>query len=262
MEFEQQTAVVTGAGRGIGKAIALAFAAKGAEVAALDLDQNSASATAREITRLGGRAFSAAVDVTDQAAVHKAIAAIVSELGKIDILVNNAGIGNTASFLDLTKESWDRLLAVHLSGSFYCSQAAAREMVKRKYGRIVSLSSIAGLMAPPEAAHYAAAKAGIIGLTRAMAMDLAEHGITANAVAPGPVLTEMLREIWDEDGLKERAAHVPVQRLATVEEIARAVLFLAAPDSSYITGTVLPVDGGSVAAGTYMVEKYRRRHSR
>lgn len=132
-------------------------------------------------------------------------------------------------------------------------------MAKRKYGRIVSMASIAGLMAPPEAAHYAAAKAGIIGLTRAMAMDLAESGITVNAVAPGPVLTEMLREIWDEAGLKERGEHVPVRRLGAVEEIARAVIFLAAPQSSYISGVVLPVDGGSVAAGSYMVEKYRRR---
>jgi len=261
MEFDNQTAIVTGGGRGIGKAIALGFAAQGANVAVLDIDGASAGATAGEIEKLGRRAFSAAVDVADQSQVAHAIASVAERSGRIDVLVNNAGVGNTAPFLELSADNWNRVIAIHLSGCFFCSQAAAREMAKRKYGRIVSMASIAGLMAPPEAAHYAAAKAGIIGLTRAMAMDLAESGITVNAVAPGPVLTEMLREIWDEAGLRERGEHVPVRRLGAVEEIARAVIFLAAPQSSYISGVVLPVDGGSVAAGSYMVEKYRRRRS-
>jgi len=259
MEFDGQTAIVTGGGRGIGKAIALQFAHQGANVAVLDIDGASASATAKEIEKSGRGSFAARVDVSDQAQVERAIGTVAERFGRIDVLVNNAGIGNTATFLELTAENWNRVIAIHLSGAFFCSQAAAREMAKRGYGRIVSMSSIAGLMAPPEAAHYAAAKAGIIGLTRSMAMDLAASGITANAIAPGPVLTEMLREIWDEAGLKERGEHVPVRRLATVDEIARAVLFLASPNSGYITGVVIPVDGGSVAAGSYMVEKYRRR---
>ncbi len=261
MEFDGQTAIVTGGGRGIGKAIALQLAEQGANVAVLEIDRDSASATAAEVEKRGRRSFAASVDVSDQVQVDRAIGAVAERFGRIDVLVNNAGIGNTAPFLELTADNWNRVVAIHLSGAFFCSQAAAREMARRGYGRIVSMASIAGLMAPPEAAHYAAAKAGIIGLTRAMAMDLASSGITANAIAPGPVLTEMLREIWDEEGLKERGEHVPVRRLATVDEIARAVLFLAAPQSAYITGVVIPVDGGSVAAGSYMVEKYRRLRS-
>lgn len=259
MEFKGQAALVTGAGRGIGRAIALAFARGGADVAIFEIDAASAESTAREIERCGVRSFRAAVDVTDYQQVQAATAAAAQALGKIDILVNNAGIANSGRFLEIEKANWDRVIAVHLSGSFHCAQAAAREMVKRSYGRIVSLASIAGLMAPPDAAHYAAAKAGIIGLTRAMAFDLADFGITANAIAPGPVDTELLRSVWTQGGFEERSDHVPVRRLGSVDEIARGVLFLASPASSYISGIVLPVDGGSVAAGSYMVERYRRR---
>jgi 3-oxoacyl-[acyl-carrier protein] reductase len=259
MEFKGQVALVTGGGRGIGKAIALAFARGGADVAIFDVDSASAASTAREIESCAVRAFTTVVDVTDYQQVQAATAATAQALGKIDILVNNAGIANSGRFLEIDKENWDRVLAVHLSGSFHCAQSAAREMAQRGYGRIVSIASIAGLMAPPDAAHYAAAKAGIIGLTRAMAFDLADFGITANAIAPGPVDTELLRNVWTQGGFEERADHVPVRRLGTVDEIARAVLFLAAPASSYISGVVLPVDGGAVAAGSYMVEKYRRR---
>jgi NAD(P)-dependent dehydrogenase (short-subunit alcohol dehydrogenase family) len=259
MEFKGQVALVTGAGRGIGKAIALGFARGGADVAVFEIDAAAAESTAREVEGCGVRSFRAAVDVTDYQQVQAATAAAAQALGKVDILVNNAGIANTARFLEIGKASWDSVIAVHLSGSFHCAQAAAREMVKHNYGRIVSIASIAGLMGPPDAVHYSAAKAGIIGLTRAMALDLADFGITANAIAPGPVDTELLRSVWTQGGFEERADHVPVRRLGGVEEIARAVLFLASPSSSYISGVVLPVDGGSVAAGSYMVEKYRRR---
>jgi NAD(P)-dependent dehydrogenase (short-subunit alcohol dehydrogenase family) len=259
MEFKGQVALVTGAGRGIGKAIALGFARAGADVAIFEVDATTAEAAAREVEGCGVRSFRAAVDVTDYEQVQAATAAAAQALGKIDILVNNAGVANTARFLELEKSSWDRVIAVHLTGSFHCAQAAAREMVRHNYGRIVSIASIAGLMAPPDAAHYSAAKAGIIGLTRAMALDLADFGITANAIAPGPVDTELLRSVWTQGGFEERSDHVPVRRLGSVDEIARAVLFLASPASSYISGVVLPVDGGSVAAGSYMVEKYRRR---
>src|SRR5277367_1034724 len=195
MEFKGQVALVTGAGRGIGKAIALAFARGGADVAIFDIDGATAEGSAREVESCGVRSFNARVDVTDHDQVAAAVASAARALGKIDILINNAGVASSERFLELGKESWDRVIAVHLTGSFNCAQAAAGEMVKHGYGRIVSISSIAGLMAPPDSAHYAAAKAGIIGLTRSMAMDLAEFGITANAIAPGPVDTELLRSV-------------------------------------------------------------------
>jgi NAD(P)-dependent dehydrogenase (short-subunit alcohol dehydrogenase family) len=132
-------------------------------------------------------------------------------------------------------------------------------MAKRKYGRIVSLASVAGFMAPIDLTPYGVAKSGIIGLTRSMALELADYGITANAIAPGPIDTEMVRAAWSKEALEERANHLPIRRLGQTEEIARVALFLAAPESSYISGATLVVDGGSVAAGAYMVEKYRRR---
>jgi NAD(P)-dependent dehydrogenase (short-subunit alcohol dehydrogenase family) len=174
-------------------------------------------------------------------------------------MVNNAGVAKGQPFLDLTPESWENHLRVHLFGTFYCSQAAAREMAKRKYGRIVSMASVAGLMGPLDLAAYGAAKSGIIGLTRAMALELADYGITANAIAPGPIETDMIRAAWTPDALEERANHSPINRLGQVEEIARVAAFLASPESSYISGAVMVVDGGATAAGSYMVEKYRRR---
>lgn len=258
MQLQGQVALITGAGRGIGKAIALRFAREGADIAVLDIKGEAAQATAEEITALGRRTFVKTVDVSQceqaQAAVHEA--AVV--LGRLDVIVNNAGIGKAQHFLSVTKENWERHINIHLNGSFYCAQAAAQEMAKRKYGRIINIASIAGLIGPIDLAPYGAAKAGIIGMTRTAALDLADYGITANAIAPGPIDTELLRT-WPPDALRDRAQHMPIARLGTVEEIAHAALFLASPDSGFITGTVLTVDGGSIAAGSYMVEKYRRR---
>ena len=261
MKLEGQTALVTGAARGIGKTIALALAREGADVAIADLNAAGAEATAGEIETLGRRAFAAACDVGDHAAVQKAVAETIAALGKIDILVNDAGIAKAQPFLEITKENWENHLRAHLFGAFYCSQAAARDMAKRRYGRIVSIASVAGLMGPIDIAPYGAAKAGMIGLTRAMAFELADFGITANAVAPGPIDTELLRTAWSKEALAERANHIPARRLGTVDEVAHAVLFFASPEAAYVSGAVLVVDGGSVAAGAYMVEKYRRRKS-
>ena len=187
------------------------------------------------------------------------MAEVGRELGRVDVLVNNAGIAKAQPFLEITPENWEGHLRVHLFGTFYCSQAAAREMARRKYGRIISIASVAGLMGPLDLAPYGAAKAGIIGLTRAMALELADYGITANAIAPGPIDTEMVRAAWSKEAYEERANHSPINRFGRVEEIARVAMFLAVPESSYISGTVLVVDGGAVGAGAYMVEKYRRR---
>ena len=258
MQLQGQVALITGAGRGIGKAIALRFAREGADIAVIDLNGEWAQAAGEEITALGRRVFVKTADVSDHDQIQSTVREAAAALGKLDIVVNNAGIGKAQPFLEITKENWERHLHIHLFGTFYCAQAAAREMAKQKYGRIVNIASIAGLIGPIDLAPYGAAKAGIIGLTRAAALDLADYGITVNAIAPGPIDTELLRT-WPADALRERAQHMPIARLGKVEEIAHAALFLASPDSGFITGTVLVVDGGSVAAGSYMVEKYRRR---
>jgi len=259
MILEGQVALVTGGGRGIGKAIALRFAEEGADVAIAELNAESAEATAKEIRAKGRRAAAFATDVSDHAQVQTMVAGVVEALGKIDVLINNAGIARGQPFLEITKENWEAHLGTHLFGTFYCSQAAARDMARRQYGRIVTIASVAGLMGPIDLAPYGAAKAGMMGLTRAMGFELADHGITANAIAPGPIDTELLRKAWTKEALEERANHIPVRRLGTVDEVAHAALFLASPASGYISGSVLTLDGGSVGAGAYMVEKYRRR---
>ena len=261
MDLQDQVALITGAGRGIGKAIALRLARDGADIAIFDLNDDWAQATANEIEQLGRRAFHTAVDVSGYDQVQDGVARAVEALGKIDIVVNNAGIGQGQRFLDITQENWERHLNIHLSGSFYCAQAAGRDMAKRNYGRIINIASVAGMMGPISMAPYGTAKAGIIGLTRAASLDLADLGITVNAIAPGPIDTELLHT-WPEEALKERAQHLPIARFGQPEEIAHMAAFLASPDSGFITGTVMVVDGGSVAAGAYMVEKYRRRKAR
>jgi len=262
MKFDGQVALVTGAARGIGKTIALALAREGADVAIADLDGENAEKTAAEVRSLGRRSFAGVCDVGNHAAVQKLVADALGALGKIDVLVNDAGIAKAQPFLEITPENWENHLRAHLFGTFYCSQAAARDMAKRRYGRIVTIASVAGLMGPIDLAPYGAAKAGMMGLTRAMAFELAELGITANAVAPGPIDTELLRKAWTQEALEERANHIPARRLGTVDEVAHAVLFLASPEAAYVSGAVLVIDGGSVAAGAYMVEQYRRRRAR
>ncbi len=259
MQLQGQVALVTGAGRGIGKAIALCLAREGADVAVLDINAQTAQAVGKEITALGRRVFVKTADVAKQAEIQGAVAEAAAALGRLDVCVNNAGVAKSQTFMEITSANWEWHLGVHLSGTFYCAQAAAREMAKRKYGRIVNIASIGGQMGAIDLAPYASAKAGIIGLTRAAAMDLADHGITVNAIAPGPIDTEILRDAWSPDALRERMLHMPIARLGTADEIAQAALFLASRTSGFITGTVLNVDGGSLAAGTYMVEKYRRR---
>lgn len=184
MRFKDHVALITGAGRGIGKAIALAFAREGADIAFAEIDADSARATAAEIAALGRRTFFRQVDIGDCAEAQRWVADAARELGRVDIMVNNAGVAKSEPFLEVSRESWEKHLRVHLSGAFYCSQAAAREMVRRKYGRIVSMVSVAGLMGPLDLAPYGVAKSGIIALTRAMAFELADYGITANAIAP------------------------------------------------------------------------------
>jgi NAD(P)-dependent dehydrogenase (short-subunit alcohol dehydrogenase family) len=259
MRFKDQVALVTGAGRGIGKAIALALAREGADIGLAEIDEQTAQATADEIRAMGRRAFFKLADIGDCAQAQGWVAEAARELGRVDIMINNAGVAKGQPFLEISPENWENHLRVHLFGTFYCSQAAARAMAPRKYGRIVSMASVAGLMGPLDLAPYGAAKAGIIGLTRAMALELADYGITANAIAPGPIDTEMVRAAWSREAYEERANHSPINRFGSVDEVARLATFLASPESSYISGAVMVIDGGATAAGSYMVEKYRRR---
>jgi len=259
MALQGQVAVVTGAGQGIGKAIATRFASEGADIGIIDVNAEKAQATSEDIRRIGRNALVSVADVANFHAVEAAIAKIVGELGRLDILINNAGIEKRAPFLEITPEDWQRQLDVNLSGTFFCMQLAAREMAKRGYGRIVNLSSVAGLIGPIDLAAYGAAKAGIVGLTRAGALDLADFGITVNAIAPGPIETELMLGVWTAEALRERPQHGAIARFGTVDEIAASALFLASPESGFITGVTLSIDGGAAAAGAYMVEKYRRR---
>jgi 3-oxoacyl-[acyl-carrier protein] reductase len=257
--LSEQVAIVTGGGQGIGKAIALRFAEEGADIGLIDINLESGEKTSALISERGRRAVAVKADVADAPTVQAAIQRLAAELGRLDVLVNNAGIEKRAPFLEITPEDWKRQLDVNLSGTFYCTQAAAREMAKRRYGRIINISSVAGLIGPIDLAAYGAAKAGIIGLTRAAALDLADFGITVNAIAPGPIETELMLGVWTAEALKERPQHGAIARFGTVEEIAHAALFLASPHSGFMTGITLPVEGGAAAAGAYMVEKYRRR---
>lgn len=257
--FEGQVALVTGAGQGIGQAIALRFARDGADVALVDVNRETAEAVGREVQAVGRRAAIRVADISDHFAVQAAVKEIATELGRLDVLINNAGVEKRAPFLEIRPEDWQRQLDVNLSGTFYCTQAAAREMAKRRYGRIVNISSVAGLIGPIDLAAYGVSKAGVIGLTRAAALDLADYGITVNCIAPGPIETELMLGAWTAEALRERPQHGAIPRFGTVDEIANAAAFLASPDSGFITGITVSVDGGAVAAGAYMVEKYRRR---
>ena len=257
--LDGQVALVTGGGRGIGRAIALRFAREGADIALIDVDMTTAAEAAREVEALGRRSLAVGADVSDFQAIRSAVTEIVDQLGRIDVLVCNAGIEKRAPFFEIEPADWRRQIDVNLSGTFYCIQAVAVQMAKQRYGRIVNLSSVAGMIGPIDLAAYGASKAGVVGLTRAAALDLADYEITVNAIAPGPIETELMLGAWTAEALRERPQHGAIARFGTVDEIAHVALFLASPESAFITGITVPVDGGAVSAGAYMVEKYRRR---
>lgn len=258
MNLEGRVAVVTGANRGIGKAVAVKLAAAGCAVVVGGRVPERVEAAAAEIRQAGARAVAHPGDVSDPVAAAAIIERAITEFGRLDILINNAGISRGSPFFEITPESWREFLDVHLSGNFYCGQAAARIMKDSGGGRIVNVSSIAASMAMYGTAPYAAAKGGILSLTRVMAVELAKFGITVNAIAPGPVATEQLRAVYDEKMYQERSRAIPLGRLAEPEEVASAVLFLVSPEACYITGQVLTLDGGASAVGCYSYETYKR----
>jgi 3-oxoacyl-[acyl-carrier protein] reductase len=250
MRLKDKVALITGASRGIGRDIALAFAREGADVAVnYATSKDLAEEVAREIEGLGRRAMVFQADVAIKTAVDEMIKGVVSGFGKIDILVNNAGMAVVGASAELEEDKWRRGIDVLLTGVFFCSQAAGKEMIKQKSGKIINISSIAGLGAFPERACYCSAKAGIIELTRVLGCEWAKHDINVNAIAPGYVKTNLVEDLIGKGVFDEKTltARVPSGRLGTCEEISHAAVFLASEESKYMVGQTIVVDGGWVA---------------
>jgi len=236
-------AIVTGSGSGIGREIALRFSAAGAAVAVCDVVKDAADKVAAEIAGAGGQARAYAVDVSDFAAVQQLCERVATDLGGIDILVNNAGITRDNLLLRMTEAEFDRVIAVNLKGAFNFTRACSRGMLRHRWGRIISIASIMGQMGNVGQANYAAAKAGIIGLTKSAAKELASRNITVNAVAPGYIATAMTERL-DAATRESYIAGIPLKRAGTPEDVANVCIFLASELASYVTGQVLRVDGG------------------
>ena len=234
--------MVTGASRGIGRAIAARLASDGATVVAAARGTN-ADDTANAIRAAGGTAEAIALDVTDAAAIEQGIAGILARHGRIDILVNNAGITRDTLLLRMKREDWDSVLQTNLTAAFGCAQAVLKPMIKQRAGRIVNITSVVGQSGNAGQANYAASKAGLIGFTKALALEVASRNITVNAVAPGLIDTDMTRAI-SGGAHEDWASRIPLKRLGTADDVAAAVSFLASDEASYITGHVLAVNGG------------------
>jgi 3-oxoacyl-[acyl-carrier protein] reductase len=243
MKLSGKTALITGAARGIGREIALLFAREGADIAAVDMEEGPLSETAAEIAGLGRKVITFKANVTKFEEAQNVIKETVEKFGKLDLLVNNAGITRDGLVLRMKEEDWDLVLAVNLKGTFNYSKAAARYMLKSGGGSIINVASVIGVMGNAGQANYAASKAGVIGLTKSLAKEFASRGVRVNAIAPGYIQTAMTDSLPAE--VKETIKSlIPMSRLGTPEDVAKAALFLASDDSSYTTGGVLLVSGG------------------
>lgn len=244
MNFTGKTALITGASRGIGQAIAEILAERGADVVIADINEAEAKTTAEEIAqKTGRRALPVAVDVASLASCQQMVETSLAEFGKIDILVNNAGITRDNLIMRMDEKDFDLVININLKGVWNCCKAVARTMMKQRYGRIINVSSVSGIGGLPGQTNYSASKAGVIGMTKALAKEVAARNITVNAVAPGYVTTVLTQDLSDE--VKDFASRItPIQRWAEPREIAYAVAFFASDEAAYITGQVLRIDGG------------------
>ncbi|MCK4847056.1 MAG: 3-oxoacyl-[acyl-carrier-protein] reductase, partial [Deltaproteobacteria bacterium] len=238
-----KVALITGGGQGIGKDIALRFAREGADVAVVDINLEAAEECAAEVKALGRKAIALKVDVSNSSEVDAMVKQVTEELGALDILVNNAGITRDKLLLRMEDADWDAVMSVNLKGSFNCLRAAVKVMSKARYGRIINIASIVGLMGNAGQANYSASKAGLIGLTKTTAREFASRGVTCNAVAPGFIDTAMTQAM-PEKAQEALTAQIPLKRLGTSKDVSDGVLFLASDASSYITGHVLSINGG------------------
>ena len=240
-----KVAVVTGAGRGIGRAVALAYARMGADVACVSRTEENSAKAAAEVEALGRRAWAVAVDVSDTAAVDAAAGKILDDAGRVDILVNNAGVTRDNLLMRMSEEEWDTVINTNLKGAFNFTKALTRPFIKQRSGRIINIASVIGLIGNAGQSNYAASKAALIGFTKSVAKELAPRGITANAIAPGFIETDMTAALNDK--VRESIiGNVPLGRFGSPDDIAHAAVFLALEASGYITGQVLTVDGGMV----------------
>lgn len=237
--------LVTGAGRGIGRAIALAFAREGAAVAVLDRREDLAAEATAALKGIGAKAAAVSADVAQEESVNAGIAAAQAALGGIDVLVNNAGIDTNSRVMDMPVAMWDEMIAINLRSVFLCTRAVLPGMVERRWGRIINISSQLAHKGAAEMAHYAAAKAGVIGFTRSLAYEVAQDGITVNAICPGPIDTELFRNI-PEAWRTRKLAELPLGRAGTVGEIAPTAVLLASDEGSYYVGATLNPNGGDV----------------
>ncbi len=242
-DLSDQVAIVTGAGRGLGRQIAISLAAAGAKVACVDIDPQTLAETVAAVEAGGGTASAITCDVTDSSRVDEAVKTVVDQFGGLHILVNNAGITRDNVIMRMKDDQWDTVLAINLRGTFLFTRAVARPMMKARRGRIINIASVSGLMGNPGQANYSASKAGVIGLTRTVARELAGRNVTVNAVAPGFIATEMTAKLGDEI-LEQVKKQIPLGRLGQPQDIADAVLYLASDAAGFITGQVLAVDGG------------------